>query len=152
MGRKPTVPSKFKRDQFEKLLEMQHTAEEIAEWFDFTERSLARQIKVTYGRKATFVELRKRFKAKGRGRLRAVLWTKALAGNASLIRLLAASELGIRERIEMREDPEQLAAKLRQEQAIADASNGVLAGVGTLVIEAQRVAALRALLTGKAKG
>lgn len=144
-GRKPSVPSKFKQEEFEKLLAMQHTREECAAWFAFSPASLDRQIKKVYGRKANFEDIRKPFLDLGKARLRAALWTGALKGNASLIRLLASSQLGIRERFETREDEEQLKAKLANDRMIAEGQQT------TMTLEAQRVAAAMQIFAMAAK-
>lgn len=147
MGRPPVVENKFKQDQFEKLLSMQHTKEECAAWFAFSEKSLERQIKKTYGRSMTFDVLRKRFLPVGTGRLRAVIWTKALKGHPTFARMLAPSVLGFTQKVERSEDPEQLRQKQEHEAALAAGQ----AFVGALELESSRVQAAAALFALAAK-
>ncbi len=102
MGRPPVD---INWEEFDRLLEMQCSCEELAHWFRCSPDTIAERVKKQYG--VTFPEYAPQRRIRGKVAIRRKLFQIALAGNTAALIFLSKNLLGYSDKVEAKiNDPE----------------------------------------------
>lgn len=102
MGRTGRPKIDINWNEFEKLCELQCTAEEVAYWFRCSVDTIERTVKKKY--KTTFAEVMRQNGSKGKIALRRGLFSLALKGNLGALIWLSKNHLGMSEKVETKNE------------------------------------------------